>query len=48
MVNVYVSLIEKGYRTIEQVPDAWKEDVQKKLDEKAKETTGEETVYRIS
>ena len=35
MVNVYVSLIKKGYRTIEQVPDVWRADVQKKLNEEA-------------
>ena len=33
MVGVYVSLIQKGYRTIEQVPEVWRADVQKKLNE---------------
>ena len=27
MVKLYVSLIQKGYRTIEQVPTAWKTEV---------------------
>lgn len=35
MVNVYVSLIQKGHRTIEQVPEVWRADVQKKLNEEA-------------
>ena len=35
MVGVYVSLIQKGYRTIDQVPYVWRADVQKKLDEEA-------------
>ena len=39
MVNVYVSLITKGLRTIEQVPTVWRADVQRKLDERnARET----------
>ena len=33
MVNVYVSLIKKGYRTIEQVPEVWRADVEKALEE---------------
>lgn len=33
MVKVYVSLITKGLRTIEQVPEVWRADVQRKLDE---------------
>ena len=31
MVNVYVSLIKKGLREIEQVPEVWREDVRKQL-----------------
>ena len=31
MANVYVSLIEKGLREIEQVPEIWREDVRKQL-----------------
>ena len=31
MVNVYVSLIKKGLREIEQVPEAWREDVRRQL-----------------
>ena len=31
MVNVYVSLIKKGLRQIEQVPEIWREDVRKQL-----------------
>ena len=35
MVNVYLWLIQKGYRTIDQVPEVWRADVQKKLNEEA-------------
>lgn len=31
MVNLYVDLIKKGYRTIEQVPEVWRADVEKAL-----------------
>ena len=31
MVNVYVSLIKKGLREIEQVPEIWREDVRQQL-----------------
>jgi len=31
MVNVYVSLIKKGLREIEQVPEVWREDVRQQL-----------------
>ena len=31
MVNVYVSLIKKGLRQIEQVPETWRDDVRKQL-----------------
>ena len=31
MVNVDVSLIKKGLRVIEQVPEVWREDVRKQL-----------------
>ena len=31
MVNVYVSLIKKELRQIEQVPEIWREDVRKQL-----------------
>lgn len=33
MVNLYVSLIRKGLRTIEQVPITWRADVNKALEE---------------
>lgn len=33
MVAVYVSLIQKGLRTIEQVPTLWREQVQRELEE---------------
>lgn len=33
MVQVYVSLIKAGLRTLEEVPALWREDVQKALDE---------------
>lgn len=33
MVNLYVSLIKKGFRTIEQVPEVWRADVEKALAE---------------
>ncbi|WP_459764580.1 CD1375 family protein [Alkaliphilus crotonatoxidans] len=33
MVAVYVSLIQKGLRTIEQVPTLWREQVQRELKE---------------
>lgn len=33
MVNLYVSLIRKGLRTIEQVPITWRADVEKALEE---------------
>ncbi len=32
MVNLYVSLIKKGLRTIEQVPITWRADVEKALE----------------
>ena len=31
MVSVYVSLIKKGLRRIEQVPEIWRDDVRKQL-----------------
>ena len=31
MVNVYVSLIKKELREIEQVPEIWREDVRQQL-----------------
>ena len=31
MVNVYVSLIKKGLREMEQVPEIWRDDVRKQL-----------------
>jgi len=31
MVQVYVNLIKKGLREIEQVPEIWREDVRKQL-----------------
>ena len=31
MVNVYVSLIKKGLREMEQVPEIWRDDVHKQL-----------------
>lgn len=31
MVNVYVSLIKKELREIEQVPEVWREDVRQQL-----------------
>lgn len=33
MVNVYVNLIKKGLRTLEQVPEVWREEVRKQLEE---------------
>jgi hypothetical protein len=33
MVKVYVSLVKKGLRTIEQVPEVWRADVEKVLAE---------------
>ncbi len=33
MVAVYVSLIQKGLRAIEQVPTLWREQVQRELKE---------------
>ena len=33
MVNVYVSLINKGLRTLEQVPEVWRDEVKKRLEE---------------
>ena len=33
MVNLYVSLIRKGLRTIEQVPELWRADVEQILAE---------------
>lgn len=33
MVQLYVSLIKAGLRTLEEVPALWREDVQKALDE---------------
>ena len=33
MVKLYVSLIKKGLRTIEQVPEVWRVDVEKVLEE---------------
>ena len=33
MVNLYVSLIKKGLRTLEQVPEPWRADVEKALEE---------------
>ena len=33
MVNLYVSLIRKGLRTIEQVPITWRADVEKALED---------------
>lgn len=32
MVQVYVSLIGKGLRTLDQVPEVWREDVRKQLE----------------
>lgn len=32
MVKIYVDLIHKGLRTIDQVPAKWKDEVQKILD----------------
>lgn len=40
MVNVYISLINKGLRKIEQVPEIWREDVERELNEQ-KEATEE-------
>jgi hypothetical protein len=39
MVNLYVSLINKGLRELEQVPDVWKEDVERELNKKDEEAT---------
>ena len=36
MVNVYVNLIKKGLREIDQVPEIWREDVRKQLNENEK------------
>lgn len=33
MVQVYVSLIKAGLRTLDEVPALWREDVRKALDE---------------
>lgn len=33
MVKLYVDLINKGLRTLEQVPEVWKSEVKKQLDE---------------
>ncbi len=35
MVNLYADLIEKGLRTIEQVPLRWRAAVQEELDRRA-------------
>ena len=40
MVKLYVSLIQKGYRTIEQVPVAWRAEVEQILAEEKQETEG--------
>lgn len=32
MVELYVSLIEKGLRTLEQVPEIWREQVRQALE----------------
>ena len=37
MVKLYVSLIQKGYRTIEQVPAVWKTEVEQILAEEDSE-----------
>ena len=34
MVELYVSLIEKGLRTLEQVPEIWREQVRQALESK--------------
>lgn len=34
MIKVYVSLIEKGLRTIEEVPEKYREEVEKIIKEK--------------
>lgn len=39
MVNLYVSLINKGLRELEQVPDVWKKDVERELNKKDEEAT---------
>lgn len=41
MVKLYVSLIQKGYRTIEQVPSTWRAEVEQILaEEKQLSKTG--------
>jgi hypothetical protein len=32
MVNLYVSLINKGLRTLEQVPGVWRDEVKEQLE----------------
>ena len=33
MVQIYVNLINKGFRTLEQVPELWREEVRQLLEE---------------
>ena len=38
MVNLYVSLINKGLRELEQVPEVWRKDVEREINEQKEAT----------